>query len=229
MIASPLDQPLATASYWITVRQEIYYALTREATPHLRFDADLWQNPSVASNMILFTGQVAKWRWGQQLPDEWARLKVVEQELIQSSIGELEPILDLPADRRKGEVFPTIWYSLDVQVTAIQHFRLAQMILTAENPHLEGAARPVHRKTEAQVRLIVLCICGIGLQHSRVQPALLNAVIAITLYGEYFTDPMEREALVDIIKRARDFDAWPMSKPYQTLQHRWDIMDSAEV
>ncbi|KAJ5707378.1 hypothetical protein N7488_007179 [Penicillium malachiteum] len=74
MIVSPLDQPLATAAYWITVRQEIYYALTREATPYLRFDADLWRNPSVASNMILFTGQVAMWRWGQQQPDEWGNL-----------------------------------------------------------------------------------------------------------------------------------------------------------
>lgn len=38
--ASPLDSSLATATYWITVRQEIYFALTRQAVPHLRFDAD---------------------------------------------------------------------------------------------------------------------------------------------------------------------------------------------
>lgn len=71
MIASPRDQSLATAAYWITVRQEIYYALTRETVPHLRFDSDLWDITSVANNMILFAGQVAKWRWGQQSPDEW--------------------------------------------------------------------------------------------------------------------------------------------------------------
>ncbi|KAJ5538886.1 hypothetical protein N7494_008365 [Penicillium frequentans] len=56
MIASPLDQSLANAAYWITVRQEIYYALTRETVPHLQFD---WQpnhpNP-VANNVILFAG-----------------------------------------------------------------------------------------------------------------------------------------------------------------------------
>lgn len=71
MIASPRDQSLATAAYWITVRQEIYYALTRETIPHLRFDSDLWDITSVANNMILFAGQVAKWRWGQRLPEEW--------------------------------------------------------------------------------------------------------------------------------------------------------------
>lgn len=52
-------------------------------------------------------------------------------------MGEIEPILELSADRAKGRIFPTVWYNFDVQVTAIQHFRLAQMILIAESPHLE--------------------------------------------------------------------------------------------
>lgn len=92
-----------------------------------------------------------------------------------------------------------------------------------------NATRAVHRKQEAQVRLIVLNICGIGLNHPRVQPALLNAVIAITMYGEYFTDPREREALVDIINRTKDMHAWPMRRPYQILQQRWDMMDNAKI
>ncbi|KAJ5549600.1 hypothetical protein N7513_006834 [Penicillium frequentans] len=137
MIASPLDQSLANAAYWITVRQEIYYALTRETVPHLRFD---WQpnhpNP-VANNVILFAGEVAQWRWGKQIPEDWAQLKLKEQQLVQDSIGELEPILELKADRSKGDIFPTTWYGFDMQVTAIQHLRLAQLILNAENPNLE--------------------------------------------------------------------------------------------
>lgn len=52
-------------------------------------------------------------------------------------MGEIEPILELGPDRAKGKIFPTVWYSFDVQVTAIQHFRLAQMILIAESPYLE--------------------------------------------------------------------------------------------
>jgi hypothetical protein len=52
-------------------------------------------------------------------------------------MGEIEPILELGADRAKGRIFPTVWYSFDVQVTAIQHFRVAQMILIAESPYLE--------------------------------------------------------------------------------------------
>ena len=76
MITSPRDQSLATAAYWITIRQEIYYALTRETVPHLRFDADLWQSSSVANNMIIFAGQVAKWRWGQKQSDQWSKIQL---------------------------------------------------------------------------------------------------------------------------------------------------------
>ncbi|OXN27380.1 hypothetical protein CDV57_04042 [Aspergillus fumigatus] len=229
VIASPLDHSLATAAYWIVIRQEIYYALTRETVPHLRFDSDRWPNASIANNMIMFVGKVAQWRWGQKSLDEWTRLKLDEQKLIRESLGKMEPILELKADRAKGQIFPTVWYSFDVHATAAQHFQLAQMILTAENPQLVEANRAAHRKAEAQVRSIVLNLCGIALNHPRVQPCLVNAVIAITLYGDYFTDHEEREALVGIINRTRDLHVWQMKKPYQTLLRRWEAADSAEI
>lgn len=66
-----------------------------------------------------------------------AHLKLEEQRLVRESLGEMEPILELKVDRAKGQLFPTVWYSFDVQATAVQHFQLAQMILLAENPQLE--------------------------------------------------------------------------------------------
>jgi hypothetical protein len=81
MIAAPLDHSLATAAYWIAIRQEVYYALTREAIPHLRFDSDRWRNASIANNMIMFVGEVAKWCWGQKLPGEWGKRLLAHQEI----------------------------------------------------------------------------------------------------------------------------------------------------
>jgi hypothetical protein len=66
-----------------------------------------------------------------------AQLKLKEQKLVQESSSAMEPILELKADRAKGQIFPTVWYSLDVQATAVQHLQLAQLILVAENPQLE--------------------------------------------------------------------------------------------
>ncbi|KAJ5976370.1 hypothetical protein N7481_010077 [Penicillium waksmanii] len=229
MIESPLENSLATAAYWIVIRQEIYYAFSRESIPHMRFDTNRWRNTSIANSIIMFAGEVATWCWGQKLPGEWTQLKLREQQLAHDCMGEIEPILELGPDRAKGKIFPTVWYSFDVQVTAIQHFRLAQMILIAESPYLEKASRATHRKAEAQVRSIVLNLCGIALGHLRIQPALVNAVIAVTLYGEYFTDPEERNALLGIINRTKELHAWPMRKPYQTLKRRWEAVDNAEL
>ncbi|KAL3458160.1 hypothetical protein BJX64DRAFT_280042 [Aspergillus heterothallicus] len=229
MSTSPIRSSLARACYWITIRQETYYALTRETIPHLRFDSDRWPNASIADDMILFAGQVATWRWTGKSSEQWWRLKAHEQLLLHNSSEELKPLLAVKAKKSEGEVFPTIWYSFDVQVTAIQHFRLAQLILMAENPQLENAPRATHRKAEAEVRSIVLEICGIALCHRQIQPALVNAVIAITLYGEYFTEQEERDALVGIITMTSDIRAWSMRKPYERLKERWAIVDGAEI
>lgn len=87
----------------------------------------------------------------------------------------------------------------------------------------------LHRKAEAQVRTIVLYLCGIALNHPRCQPALVNAVIAITLYGEYFVHQEERDALLGIINQTMELHVWPMRKACQSLQQEWDIMDNVEI
>jgi hypothetical protein len=73
MSTSLIRSSLAHACYWITIRQETYYALTRETVPHLRFDSDRWPNASIADDMILFAGQVAKWRWTGKSSEHWCK------------------------------------------------------------------------------------------------------------------------------------------------------------
>lgn len=74
MISTPLDHSLATASYWIAIRQEVYYALTRQRAPQVRFDLEGSRKTSVANTMIVFASEVAKWRWGLKQPQEWGKL-----------------------------------------------------------------------------------------------------------------------------------------------------------
>ena len=73
MTESPLENSLATAAYWIVIRQEIYHAYTRENIPHMRFDTNRWRNTSVSSDMIMLAGEVATWCWGQNHPGEWSK------------------------------------------------------------------------------------------------------------------------------------------------------------
>ncbi|CAG8273939.1 unnamed protein product [Penicillium salamii] len=225
MISAPLDHPLATAAFWITIRQDVYCALTRQQTPEFRFGPESLK-PSVANTMVIFASEVAKWRWGMKTSHQWEILKNKQHQLDSEYMHELIPLLDQKANRARGSIFPTIWYMVESQVTAVQHFKLGEMILIAESPFLEKARGPVHRKAEAQVREIVLFLCGIAVGHPRCQPALVNAVIAITLYGEYFTHSDERDALLGIINQTMSLHAWPMRKAHHTLSRQWELADA---
>lgn len=80
------------------------------------------------------------------------------------------------------------------------------------------------------MRGIVLNLCGIAVANvSRRVPALVNAVISILLYGEYFTEGVERDALRGIIDRTKDMHAWPLRRPYERLCGMWEVVDSLEV
>ena len=56
--------------------------------------------------------------------------------LRESFIDQIQPLLEKKPDKFKGELFPTIWYNTDAEITGIQHFELARMILIAEDPNL---------------------------------------------------------------------------------------------
>jgi hypothetical protein len=86
----------------------------------------------------------------------------------------------------------------------------------------------MHRKTEFIVRNIVLNLCGIAVDVSKRMPALVNAVISILLYGEYFTDLAERNALLNIIELIKDMRAWPLRKGVERLQRAWREADNVE-
>jgi hypothetical protein len=73
-------------------------------------------------------------------------------------------------------------------------------------------ARSAVRKVENQVRELMLELCGIALCHLASPPALLKAIFGIQMYGDYFTDRYERQAIKSVVERYRDAHAWPAQK-----------------
>lgn len=70
--SSPLQRsPLAVAAYWIAIRQEVYYALTRKRAPCLTFTAQDWESATVANKMVMHAGEVTKWCWGDRTLGEY--------------------------------------------------------------------------------------------------------------------------------------------------------------
>ncbi|KAH0437776.1 arca-like protein [Colletotrichum camelliae] len=137
---------LLSAVYWVAVRQEIYFALTLERSPQITArPPDLEREASFANKLIWFMSEVAKWKMGERLGAEWERLRNEEEALIIEAARQFTPIIQRPADRSRGEISPLVWYSSDIEVTALQHFILGRMILVAEDPSLQYAFIPKPR------------------------------------------------------------------------------------
>ncbi|KAM5346140.1 hypothetical protein ACJ41O_009145 [Fusarium nematophilum] len=212
---------LLNASYWIALRQEVYYALRRGYSPQMVEPPGDWADISPANKLIFHTSQVTRWLFEGRSESGWQRLKEQERYLDQYVVGKFTPILSQAPDRRKGEVFPTIWYSSAIALTAMQHMMIAKMILVAESPFLgrgDADARTAYRKAEGDVRSLVLDVCGTTVQHPGTPPALVNATLAIQLYGNYFTDPWDRDALKGIVQMFKNIQAWPVPKALQMFE-----------
>ncbi|KAI0476158.1 hypothetical protein GGR56DRAFT_693443 [Xylariaceae sp. FL0804] len=213
---------LVGAAAWIVLRQEVYSAFTRERCPRVAWPRpEQWLHASAANRLVLHTADVARWRWGpdRSVAAEWARLKEQEAFIEQHYASQLVPIFDRKADRSKGEVFPTILYQSDVEVTCVQHFIIAKMVLVAEDPalHRPSAPRAAQRRAENLVRSLVLDLCGIALQHADTPPNLVNASLGITAYGDYFVEEYERGALRQVIGQLSSCHAWPVKKALARL------------
>ncbi|EXK86048.1 hypothetical protein FOQG_10097 [Fusarium oxysporum f. sp. raphani 54005] len=211
---------LLIASYWVALRQEVYYALRKGYPAQMVEPPAEWSDISPANRIVFHTSQVTKWLFDDKSESGWHKLKEQEEYLDQYVTGRFEPILYRPPDRVLGEVFPTMWYASPIALTGMQHMMIAKMILTAESPLLSQAedVRAAYRKAEGEVRNLVLQVCGTAVQHPDTQPGLVNAILAIQMYGSYFTDPWEQEALKKTVQMFKDCQAWPLPK---TLRERY--------
>ncbi|KAJ4030839.1 hypothetical protein NW761_013417 [Fusarium oxysporum] len=211
---------LLIASYWVALRQEVYYALRKGYPAQMVEPPAEWSDISPANRIVFHTSQVTKWLFDDKSESGWHKLKEQEEYLDQYVTGRFEPILYRPPDRVLGEVFPTMWYASTIALTGMQHMMIAKMILTAESPLLSQAedVRAAYRKAEGEVRNLVLQVCGTAVQHPDTQPGLVNAILAIQMYGSYFTDPWEQEALKKTVQMFKDCQAWPLPK---TLRERY--------
>ncbi|CAG9953519.1 unnamed protein product [Clonostachys rosea f. rosea IK726] len=205
---------LIRASYWMALRQEIFHSFTRRQAPQMILAADYWSGASSANKAVMHTVQVVKWRWGDGSAQEWSRLIRQQEHLEQDVLVDFLPIFRRPADKSKGEIFPTVWYGSTIEVTTIQQALMAKSVLAAEDPSLKSASasRAAWRKMESDVRALILELCGISLCHPSSPPAILNATCIIQLYGDFFTDPYERQALKRVAEKYRDVNAWPSRK-----------------
>lgn len=131
------QRTLIQAAYWMALRQEIYHSFTKRQAPQMILAADYWTDASSQNKAVMHTVQVMKWRWGDGSEEEWNRLMRQQEYLQQDVLVGFQPIFYKEADKAKGQIFPTIWYTSVIETTTVQQALMAKSVLLAENPSLK--------------------------------------------------------------------------------------------
>ncbi|PIG89123.1 hypothetical protein AARAC_011465 [Aspergillus arachidicola] len=131
-------------------------------------------------------------------------------------------------DRSKGEVFPELWFLDDCIVTAIQHWHLARILLTAFDPRVPrpgpGRRAAVGRR-EAEIKESIFVLCGIA-QSNKTAPALITACMGVSMCGDRVTDRLEQETLLGILTTTEETHALSTTKAQVQLREAWGWTNS---
>lgn len=228
--------PFRQACFRMALRQEVTSAFMKQRSVRLPLEAwaplRTWSEVDDVvwtDRLVLFCADVLQFCFGDDAvgmrsqTDRWKELKDFEKtwELCKPlTFGALQ---EQDADGTNG-VFPQIWLFSEVNVSGMQYFDLARILLTVYDPTIPrlgpGAIAASHR-VAASVRGIVLRICGTAVSNRSAQPALVMAHMAIAVCGEYFANEAEQKSMIDLLTELETEHAWPTAKTVADLKRAW--------
>lgn len=242
---SSSQNSLATASFWVGLRQEIYMATILHRSVQINLEhcvVDRSTSPtsdfSWANRAVVLCADVlnccfgvegvglGRWeelrngceRWEDEKPSSFT--PIFYREGRKEGIGE---------GREEGrEAFPEIWHSHACHIIGVQHHKLAQILLCIFDPKIPriGGSRNVAvRNMEAQIKPTLRQLCGIGLYNRWTPPGMFTASMGIAICGDRFEDRFDQEALLDILVRTERDHARPTAAVQKQLKEAWGWVD----
>ena len=230
------------AAFRMALRQEVTSAFMKQRAVRLPLDAwasqrcfkeaedDVWTD-----RLILYSADVLQFCFGDEMPagktrtERWKELKEFEdlweiyKPISFSHIQYQEP------HRSQGHCFPRIWYMAECHVLGMQHLDLARILLTLCDPSMQRlgpSSITAVQRISPTVREIALRICGNAISNRAMQPAQINAHLAIALCGEYFIDKDEQKCITEVLVNSEAEHAWPTAKTIAELKKAWTGSES---
>ncbi|ORY54974.1 uncharacterized protein BCR38DRAFT_145409 [Pseudomassariella vexata] len=222
---------LASASYWVGLRQEIYSAVSTQAPVKMNLDhfivdrsfdaADdyIWSNRAVVN-----LADVINYCFSHVPPSsaQWASLNEKCTSWHDSRPPSFDPFYS--KKRVAPQAFPEIWHHSSCHVIGIQHHILAQLFLAQFDPNVprvgtkRGAA--IKRMTQ-HIEHLMRQLCGIGASNQWTPPALFTASMGISMFGDQFEERADQEAMIDILRKTEENHARPTEAVQQQLMRAW--------
>ncbi|KAJ5092551.1 hypothetical protein NUU61_007421 [Penicillium alfredii] len=226
---------LQNAAYWVGIRQEFHTAFIKQRA--FRFNLSCCNYTTYktlepaddftwANRVILHCAEALTYcyRGDDHNAEQYDRLWDYNQKWYASKPPTFEPIYYQPPDHSKDEVLPQIWYIGNSQVTAIQHWHLARILLAAfdpKTPRMGLIQKRAAANREAEIKSNVFRLCGIALSN-KTAPGLITACMGVSMCGDRITDGLEQEAMLDILIKTEETHALPTGKAQRELKEAWD-------
>ncbi|KAK5102257.1 hypothetical protein LTR70_010448 [Exophiala xenobiotica] len=242
---------LRQACFWTALRQDLHAALLKQQSvkfPLSRCEAFRQLSPATdavwANRLVVFCADVLEFCYGSEsidakvLPaftdrERWRQLQSYEESLCASLPSSFEPIYCREPDTGQGEVFPSLFYLETTHTSGITYIELARMLLRVFNPTRPKLGHGYLRATKAvavSIRKTLFRLCGIALSNNNLcPPGLVNASLGIALFGEYFEDPVERNALLGVLSlMIQRYNYYPTAQIANSLRQAW-LLDEHEM
>jgi hypothetical protein len=135
-----------------------------------------------------------------------------------------------------GDIFPSIYYHLPIQVAAALYHHTSCILLAIHNPSLHQepppsceailrlriAARTLHT-LDTTVREHIRALCGIALCNPWLAPAMTMTSTALTMCGEHLCDVgrKEQEGMMELMVKNEEKHGWPTGAAQKYLRSVW--------
>jgi len=233
---------LRQACFWTAFRQDLHAAFSRQQPvrfPLSRCEAFRALTPTTdavwANRMVTFCADVLEFCYGSDSVDaklapaytnqqRWRELRSREKTLCALLPATFEPTYCSEPNFALGIVFPEIWYLEPCHVSGTTYIELARMLLEVFNPTRPKLGHGFLAATNAFIsstKKILFRLCGIALSNHHCPPSLINACLGISMFGEYFEDPIEQDALLGVLALMSDTYAYPTTQITNSLRRAW--------
>ena len=192
-------------------------------------DDFVWTN-----RILVWTADVLKFCFGTERPssknkhqdrfEHWDSLKKFEETWREMRPPSFKPAFFRCADPAEGRIFPEFWHLNDCQLIGLQYYELGLILLAVYDPRLPRVglgASAIQRNLEKYIRKATLRVCGLALSNSKCSAALVTAAVGVAMFGEYFEDKGEQEALVEMMIKLETEHAWPTQAAVDALREAW--------
>lgn len=234
---------LRQACFWTAFRQDLHAAFLKQQPvrfPLSRCEVFRQVTPATdafwANRMVTFCADVLEFSYGSDSSDgkvmpsytnheRWHELRDREQLICSLLPTSFEPTFCSEPDLLHG-VFPEILYLDPCHVSGTTYIELARMLLEVFNPTRPKLGHGFLAATNAFItstKKILFRLCGIALSnHHHCPPCLINACLGISMFGEYFDDPIEQDALLGVLALMHNQYAYPTNQIAKSLRRAWN-------